>query len=143
LRHLVELVAVNAMRAERILADLGDFLRGTLNGIHEPILTLRAEGETLRAYARVLSVASARGLTVQLSIPLALMDERVPSGVLRVALDSVLYEHSRDNTVVHLEVTSGERGISIQATAQSAGGTPNSWKTTVNGSELVHEAAVA
>ena len=94
LRHLVALVAEDPTRSEKILADVGDFLRHALDTIHEPIITLRQESEAVRAYARVLSVASAPGMTFQLSLPLPQMDAPVPNGVLRVALDAVLSDRT-------------------------------------------------
>ena len=124
LRHLVALVTENAARSEKILADVGDFLRGALDTIHEPEITLRQESETVRAYARVLSAASAPGLAFQLSLPLPLMDARVPNGVLRVALDSVLTDNATAGSEVRLDIVpdAASGGIAVRAAALSPDG---------------------
>ena len=119
LRHLVALVTENPTRSEKILADVGDFLRHALDTIHTPEITLRQESETVRAYARVLSAASAPGMTFQLSLPLPLMDATVPNGVLRVALDAVLGDRSTATAGadVRLDITSDVDGAGLRVRA--------------------------
>jgi hypothetical protein len=129
LRHLVALVTENPARSEKILADVGDFLRHALESIHESEIPLRREGEAVRAYARVLGAASAPGMTFQLSIPLPLMDASVPNGVLRVALDSVLGDRTAATAgaEVRLDVVAdaaddGRRELRVRALALSPDG---------------------
>lgn len=135
LRHLVALVTENAARSEKILADVGDFLRGALDTIHESEITLRQESETVRAYARVLSAASAPGLTFQLSVPLPLMDARVPNGVLRVALDSVLADNASAGSDVRLDIVpdAATGGIAVRAAALSPDGQESRRTTLIGG----------
>ena len=121
LRHLVALVTENPSRSEKILADIGDFLRHALDTIHEPEITLRQESETARAYARVLGAASAPGMTFQLSLPIPLMETPVPNGVLRVALDSVLGDRAEATAGadVRLDIIADPAGAGIRVRALS------------------------
>jgi hypothetical protein len=146
LRHLQTLVVQSPARAERVLADIGDFLRATLKNIHEPAVTLREEGETVRAYARVLGAASVPELTLHMSLAVPLLDDPVPNGVLRFALDEVLDDRGTDRraAVIHLDaLTHGDQRMTIRATAASGSAPPSSWSATVTGSppELAQTAA--
>jgi hypothetical protein len=109
LGHLQQLVQLNPVRAEHVLADIGDFLRRTLDNVFDPEITMRDECESMRAYSRVLGVASAPKLALTLSVPLDIMDEPVPNGILRAAVDAVLADQPREV-------------LAVQATAQRVGG---------------------
>lgn len=92
LHALEALVMRDAERAEGVLADIGDFLRGTLDMMQESHVTLRDEAAAAEAYARVLAAGAAPGVELRVSIPLALMERPVPNGVLRAMLDVAVHE---------------------------------------------------
>lgn len=121
LRSLERRVTEDPTGSEYVLAGIGDFLRRTLNTIHDLTIPLRVECETVQAYARVLSAACVPGLRLELAIPHALLHTHVPSGVLRVALDSVLAEGAT-TAHVRLVVAREPEALAIHATACFPGG---------------------
>ena len=120
LRRLVDIVATDARRAEKILADVGDFLRVSLDAIGEHDVPLAVEDAATRAYAGVLRVAVAPGLDLRLSIPPALTDERVPNGILRALVDAILGERIEGRVEVEVTVVPDGGGVLLSATSSRA-----------------------
>ena len=141
LRRLVTLVSDDPRRSEKILADIGGFLRYTLDMIHDTEIPLRLESETVRAYARVLGVASVPGMTFQLSVPLSLMKARVPNGVLRIALDSVLAggEPATAGADVRLDVVRDGDALRIKAVACAPDGRESRRSALIGGASPTRE----
>ena len=100
LEGLVARVADDARGAEIVLADIGDFLRSTLDVMCESHVTLRDEASAAHAYARVLAAGAEPALTLRIAIPLELMEVAVPNGVLRAMLDCVAAAPADAGTVV-------------------------------------------
>lgn len=118
LRRLLTVLEESPARAEKILADVGDFLRVTLDAIHEREVTLAAERDGIRAYARVLAVAVSPNFQLELAIPVACLEQRVPNGVLRAALDAV--HRDGDPAHVRIQVLHDAHGLRIVATSTPA-----------------------
>lgn len=111
LTHLVDLVRHDPRRAEKVLADVGSFLRATLDGINEPYVPLRHEANSAAEYARVLGVAAVPEMALELSIPVYLLDHPVPNGSLRSAVDRLLERGTRPGMVVHVRAALDDSGI--------------------------------
>jgi hypothetical protein len=77
-------------------------------------LRLRDECASVRAYARVLAVATRPGLSLKLDAPETLFDSAVPNGVLRAALDSIL-ERTASPAVAHIEISAEDSLILVSA----------------------------
>lgn len=114
LRNLEITIGNDPVRAEQSLADIGDFLRLTLEGMYHRELRLRDECASLRAYARVLAIATRPGLTLELQAPTSLFDRAVPNGVLRAALDSIL-EGTAGPAVARVDVGADDGSIEVTA----------------------------
>jgi hypothetical protein len=114
LRHLEITIGNDPVRAEQSLADIGDFLRLTLEGMYHRELRLRDECATVRAYARVLAIATRPELSLQLEAPESLFDRAVPNGVLRAGLDSIL-EVGRSPAIAHMEIAADDNLILVSA----------------------------
>jgi hypothetical protein len=115
LTHLVDLVGRDPRRAEKVLADVGAFLRATLDGIHEQYVPLRQEATSAAEYARVLGVAAVPGLALELSIPVDLLDHPVPNGALRSALDSLVDTSVKPGSAIRISATRNDSGIVLHA----------------------------
>jgi two-component system LytT family sensor kinase len=122
LRRLLTVLEQSPARAEKILADIGDFLRVTLDAIYEREVTLASERDGIRAYARVLAVDVSPDFQLELSIPVAALDERVPNGILRAALDAVHHHGARAR--VRIQVQPDAVGLQIMATAIAGSRSP-------------------
>ena len=120
LERLGEIVVRDARRAERVLAELGAFLRVTLDTLQEEEVPLRRECEGVRAYGRVLAVATAPGLEIGLVVPPPLMEEPVPPGLLRRLVDDLLEGRSEHGLRVRVEVAA-EGGDLLVSAGCSAG----------------------
>ena len=112
LRHLEITIGNDPVRSEESLADIGDFLRLTLEGMYQRELRLRDECASVRAYARVLAIATRPGLSLRLEAPDFLADRPVPNGVLRAALDSIL-EAGGAPAVAHMDVRAEDTSIAV------------------------------
>jgi two-component system LytT family sensor kinase len=134
LHHLEQLVQRDPVRAEQILAEMGDFLRQTLDSVYEPELTVRQECDRLRAYARVLSAASAPNFQLRLVVPLSLMDEVVPNGVLRAAIDSVVADQRRSSLSVLARLEKSAAGVTVTVSVDNPAA---EFQTTTSGDGLM------
>jgi hypothetical protein len=114
LRNLESTIASDPLRAERSLADIGDFLRLTLEGMYHRELRLRDECASVRAYARVLAIATRPSLSLALEAPEGMSDHAVPNGVLRAALDSLL-EGTGGPAVAHIEISTEDKLVLVSA----------------------------
>jgi LytS/YehU family sensor histidine kinase len=119
LEHLRQLVQLNPVRADNVLADVGEFLRRTLDTVFETEIPMRDECESLRAYGRVLSVAAAPGMALTLAVPLDLMDEQVPNGILRAAVDEVLTGEPRSDVAVNVSAERAGDHVVVSATSST------------------------
>jgi len=114
LRHLEITIGNDPVRSEQSLADIGDFLRLTLEGMYQRELRLRDECASVRAYARVLAIATRPGLSLQLQASDSLFERAVPNGVLRAALDSIL-QGAGSPAVAHMDVNAEDSSIAVIA----------------------------
>jgi LytS/YehU family sensor histidine kinase len=114
LRNLESTIGSDPLRAERSLADIGDFLRLTLEGMYHRELRLRDECASVRAYARVLGIATRPGLSLELEVPDKLSDHAVPNGLLRAALDSLL-EGTGSPAAAHIEISTEDNLVLVSA----------------------------
>ena len=67
LRNLEVTIGNDPLRAEKSLADIGEFLRLTLDGMYYREIRVRDECASVRAYARVLAIATCPELTARQS----------------------------------------------------------------------------
>lgn len=115
LRGLEGIVAKDPIRAERGLADLGDFLRGTLDALRERDVVLRDEIAQAEGYARLLGLGALPGLRLRIAAPLDLLDTRVPNGVIRALVDAVTA--GRHAPVVDITIRHDDDELLAQARA--------------------------
>ena len=90
LRYLVTLVQTSPRVAETRLAELGDFLRATLDAMRHHEIPLQQELAGVRAYVRLLALATHPGASVQVEQDSGIGTDAVPNGILRAAVDAVL-----------------------------------------------------
>lgn len=115
LRNLEITIGNDPMRAEKSLADIGEFLRLTLDGMYYREIRVRDECASVRAYARVLSIATCPELTLDLHVQPDALERGVPNGVLRAALESIL-DYSENPVAVQIDLTTDKGSIIVTAT---------------------------
>ena len=118
-RALTTRVVENPTMAERDLAEIGDFLRGTLDTMREQQVTLRDEYASVAAYARVLAAGAEPGLTLRVAAPVDVMDDAVPNGVLRAALDAALEGQPGKSRAVAISASRSGDALLIRTAAES------------------------
>ena len=98
LRNLEVTIGNDPVRAEKSLADIGEFLRLTLDGMYYREIKLRDECASVSSYARVLAIATYPDLTMNLQTGDDDLERTVQNGFLRATLDSILdaSDHPRE-----------------------------------------------
>jgi len=117
LRHLEITIGNDPVRAEKSLADIGEFLRLTLDAMYYREIRVRDECASVRAYARVLAIATCPELTLDLQAEPDTLEKGVPNGVLRAALESIL-DYSDNPVAVKMDLA-GEKGSIVVTAARS------------------------
>lgn len=113
LRRLARQVETNPAETETALADVADLLRRSLDVTQEAVLTLQEESELVRAYARVLRIASVPELTFELRMADSMQEQQVTKGALRRALDSAL-ERNAQAIVMNVDAAGNGEGIRVR-----------------------------
>lgn len=119
LRHLERTIAIDPARAEKSLADIGDFLRLTLDAMYHREVSIETECANVLAYCEVLAVATYPDLIVDVSLPANLSRRMVPNGVIRSSLDSALERAGKPATAT-VQVSDANNGAGLTV-AISAG----------------------
>ena len=117
LRNLEITIGNDPVRAEKSLADIGEFLRLTLDGMYYREIRVRDECASARAYARVLAIATCPELTLDLQADPDALERAVPNGVLRAALESIL-DYSDNPVAVRMDLA-GEKGAIVVTATRS------------------------
>jgi two-component system LytT family sensor kinase len=115
LRHLEITIGNDPVRAEKSLADIGEFLRLTLDGMYYREIRVRDECASVRAYARVLAIATCPELTLDLQAEPDALEQGVPNGVLRAALESIL-DYSDNPVAVKMDLSAEKGSIIVTGT---------------------------
>jgi len=115
LRNLEVTIGNDPVRAEKSLADIGEFLRLTLDGMYYREIRVRDECASVRAYARVLAIATCPELTFDLRAQPDALERGAPNGVLRAALESIL-DYSDNPVAVQMDVAADKESIIVTAT---------------------------
>lgn len=77
-----------------MLRDLSTFLRRSLTGLDEPLVTVAAETEALASYLRVQQARFGARLVARLDVPEAALPRRIPGFLLQPLLENAI-EHGR------------------------------------------------
>jgi len=90
LNSISALVHSNPDGADEMISRLGDFLRTTLDAPHDQLVTLRREVAFIQDYLAIEQVRFQERLQVEIQIPPALMDVRLPSFILQPLVENAL-----------------------------------------------------
>ncbi len=132
LEYLEKTIATDPARAEKSLADIGDFLRRTLDAMYHRDVSVETECANVRSYAEVLAIATHPGLTVDITVASHLARRMIPNGVIRSMLDTSLErieagDHARveianatDAAALRITVSAGGNVLAVQV-VESAG----------------------
>ena len=95
---------VDVERADRLLAQLADLLRATLQAGTRDMSSLREELELLRLYARIMQERFSGRVTLDWRVADETLDASVPTMLLQPLLENA-YKHGVERSMVPIVVT--------------------------------------
>jgi two-component system LytT family sensor kinase len=127
LHSISSLVLEDPPKANRMIAQLGDFLRLTLENSDQQLISLKEETEFLRCYLEIEQVRFGDRLTVALELEPQTLSVQVPHLILQPVVENAIQhaiapratrgyitiEAKRLNNLVHLEVRDNGPGIAL------------------------------
>lgn len=120
LRHLERTIAIDPAKAEKSLADIGDFLRRTLDAMYHREVSLETECANVLAYCEVLGIATYPDLSVDVSLPTGLSRRMIPNGVIRSTLDAAL-QRAEQPATASVQVSDAKDGVRLTVTIEAGG----------------------
>jgi signal transduction histidine kinase len=122
LNTISSLMQVDVERADRLLTQLADLLRATLQAGARNITSLRDELELLQLYARIMQERFAGRVTLDWQVDPAALDARVPTLLLQPLLENA-YKHGveRSTVPVAVEVTARRAADRLEVTVRNGG----------------------
>jgi signal transduction histidine kinase len=104
LNTISALMQVDVERADRLLAQLADLLRATLQAGTRDMSSLREELELLRLYARIMQERFSGRVTLDWRVADETLDASVPTMLLQPLLENA-YKHGVERSMVPIVVT--------------------------------------
>ena len=88
LHSISSLTIVNPLKANRMIARLGEFLRMTLDSSEQQLVSLNEEIEFLRCYLEIEQIRFSDRLTLEFEIDAATLEARVPHLILQPLVEN-------------------------------------------------------
>jgi hypothetical protein len=122
LNTISSLMQVDVERADRLLTQLADLLRATLQAGARDTTSLREELELLHLYARIMQERFAGRVTLDWRVDPAALDATVPTMLLQPLLENA-FKHGveRSTTPVATEVAARRDGDTLLVTVRNGG----------------------
>ncbi|HVD62375.1 MAG TPA: hypothetical protein VNC11_16000, partial [Gemmatimonadaceae bacterium] len=120
LAYLEKTIATDPARAEKSLADIGDFLRRTLDAMYHREVSVDTECANVRSYAEVLAIATQPGLIVDIAVPGQLARRMIPNGVIRSMLDAALEENAAGK-IARIDISEAATAGALKIVISSGG----------------------
>jgi LytS/YehU family sensor histidine kinase len=109
LEHVRRLYPTDAMRAERLLDELIDFLRAVLPQLHSAASTLGREVRIAASYLRLRGLAEDPAVTIDLTLPAELAATPFPPGLMLSLVDAL----RRQNGSIGITAEAAESGCRV------------------------------
>jgi LytS/YehU family sensor histidine kinase len=122
LNTISSLMQVDVDRADRLLAQLADLLRATLQAGARNMTSLREELELLALYARIMQERFAGRVTLDWSVDPAPLDAAVPTMLLQPLLENA-YKHGveRSTSPVAVAISARRADARLEITVRNTG----------------------
>ncbi len=122
LNTISSLMQVDVERADRLLTQLADLLRATLQAGERDTTSLREELEVLKLYARIMEERFAGRVTLDWQVADETLDARVPALILQPLLENA-FKHGveRSTDPAHLSVSARRDGGSLEIAVRNSG----------------------
>jgi hypothetical protein len=122
LNTISSLMQVDVERADRLLTQLADLLRATLQAGERDLNSLREELELLRLYSRIMEERFAGRVNIAWKVHEDTLDAAIPALLLQPLLENV-YKHGveRSATPVAVEVTVERHGDTLAVIVRNHG----------------------
>jgi two-component sensor histidine kinase len=124
LNTISSLMQVDVGRADRLLAQLADLLRSSLQTGAQQLTSLREEMKLLRLYSNIMCERFAGRVSVSWDIPDDTLDAAVPGLLLQPLLENA-FKHGveRSSQPVEVRIAAWRAGDDLQVTIHNTGGT--------------------
>jgi len=123
LEHVRRLYGTNAVRAERLLDELIDFLRAVLPRLHSATSTLSRELRIAASYQRLRGLADQFAVDLEATLPAELAEAPFPPGVMLPLVEALLRQPGAAGGRIHVAAERADRGCRIVLSA--AAGAPD------------------
>jgi hypothetical protein len=126
LNTISSLMQVDVERADRLLTQLADLLRATLQAGERDMTSLRDEIEVLKLYARIMEERYAGRVTLDWQVADDALDARVPALMLQPLLENA-FKHGveRSTGPARLGVAARRVGERLEVTVRNSGALGN------------------
>jgi sensor histidine kinase YesM len=122
LNTISSLMQVDVERADRLLTQLADLLRATLQAGERDITSLRDELEVLELYARIMQERFAGRVTLDWQVDHDVLEARVPALILQPLLENA-FKHGVERSTEHgnLSLKARRAGERLEVTVRNTG----------------------
>lgn len=126
LNTISSLMQVDVERADRLLTQLADLLRATLQAGERDATSLREELEVLKLYARIMEERFAGRVTLDWQVADDALDTRVPALILQPLLENA-FKHGVERSAepAHLSVAASRDGDRLEIAVRNSGALGN------------------
>jgi uncharacterized membrane protein SirB2 len=130
LNTISSLMQVDVERADRLLAQLADLLRATLEAGERNVTSLRQEMDLLRLYSRIMQERFVGHASLDWRVPEETLDAAIPTLLLQPLLENA-YKHGveRSTTPVKITVQARKTGDQLEVSVWNSGALTTSAKT--------------
>lgn len=125
LNTISSLMQVDVERADRLLTQLADLLRATLQAGDRDLTPLRAELDLLQLYARIMQERFADRVTLDWQVADEALDAVIPTLLLQPLLENAFKHGVESSTVpVAMVVSASRQGDRLEVTVRNRGRLP-------------------